>query len=64
MIFFVADFVIVYIKLIIDFKNFVFTFPFKIHSQGHTHIIKVWKSIFFTVLVMSAVQNETSKIKN
>ena len=50
--------------MIIDFKNFLFTFSWKTHSPGHKHIIKVWKSIFSTVLVMSAVQNETLKINH
>ena len=54
-------FVIVYIKMIIDFKNFLHAFPWRPHDPGHKQITKVWKSIFSTVLVMSAFQNETLK---
>ena len=58
---FFADFVIVYIKMIIDFNSFLFTFSLKTHSPGHKHIIKY--GIIITVLVVSDVQIETLKIK-
>ena len=61
LIFFIADFVIVYIKMIIDFKNFLFAFPWRNMVEGTKQITKVWRSIFSTVLVTNAVQNETLK---
>ena len=45
--------VIVYLKMIIDFLSFLFTFPWQPYGPGHKQITKVWKSIFSTVLVMS-----------
>ena len=43
-------FVIVYIKMIIDFKTFLLAFPWRPHGPEHKQITKVWKSIFSTVL--------------
>ena len=55
--------VIVYIKMIIDFQSFLFTFPWWPYgpdfSSGHKQITKVWKSVYSTVLVMGAVQIQT-----
>ena len=53
-----ADFVIVYIKMIIDFKNFLFTLKslMTIWSRtqpGHKQITKVWKSIFLPFLMIN-----------
>ena len=39
----------VYIKMIVDFKNFLFAFPWRPHSPGHKQITKVCESIFFNV---------------
>ena len=62
MFFFFADFVIGYIKMITDFKRFLFTFPWRPYGPGHKQITKVWKSIIFsTFSVMSAVRNEILK---
>ena len=55
------DFVIVYIKMIIDFKNFLFPFSWRNMVKGTKLITKVWRSIFSTFFGMNAVQNETLK---
>ena len=55
------DFVIVYIKMIIDFKNFLFPFSWRNMVKGTKLITMVWRSIFSTFFGMNAVQNETLK---
>ena len=53
---FFANFVTVYIKMIVDFKNFLFAFPWWPHGAEHKQITKSYKGVEkYTVLVMSAV---------
>ena len=35
-------FVIIYIEMIIDFKNFLLAFPWRPHGPGHKQITNVW----------------------
>ena len=52
MFFFFADFVTVYIRIIIDFNELFICFSLTTTWSRAQQITKVWKSIFSTVLVM------------
>ena len=39
---FFVSFVIVYINMIVNFKNLLFTFPWKPYCPGHKQVWNVW----------------------